>query len=142
MRFIQETCADGGVSVWQRLRMGTAGGERTGSFGADGDEGSERNRGADTPARSRPGRGRVKATDSRREAGKRHGERLRRGDKVSNRTRIPVWQSGQRIGGGDAGTVPASWRAGAVLAALSPGAGFSACRARSRRERQAGLKMP
>ena len=141
MRFIQETCADGGVSVWQRLRMGTAGGERTGSFGADGDEGSERNRGADTPARSRPGRGRVKATDSRREAGKRHGERLRRGDKVSNRTRIPVWQSGQRMGGGT-GIGPEFSGTRAVMESLWPTAGVNNCRAWSSRRRQAGLKMP
>src|SRR5438094_168078 len=42
--------------------------------------------------------------DSEMEAGKRHGDGLRRGDKVSRRTRIPVWQSGQRMFGGDAGT--------------------------------------
>jgi len=85
---------------------------------------------------------RMEEPDSEMEAVKRHGDRLRRGDKVSRRTRIPVRQSGQRVGGGDAGTVAESSATGAVMEGVVADAGISACRARLRRERQAGLKMP
>src|SRR5437867_4490922 len=84
---------------------------------------------------------RMDEPDSEMEGGKRHGDRLRRGDKVSSRTRIPVWQSGQRMGGGT-GTAAEFSGTDAVMEGVLADAGVSNCRARSSRAREAGLKMP
>ena len=135
----EEGVGDRGVFVWERGRRRNTGGGSGEIPAVDGSERVGKSRRSHTGARSSRVVGEWKRFGE--EAGKRHGERLRREGKVSSRRRIPVRQSGQRMGGG-AGTAAESSGTGAVMEALWSGTGVSKCLARSSRERQAGLKMP
>ena len=70
-----------------------------------------------------------------------HGERLLREGTVSSRSRRPVWQRGHRSGGGGKAEA-AGDDSGRTVRAGAAGVGTIIWRERSRREWQAGLKMP